>query len=421
MLRHLGYDSPTDWSFQNDQDNGERPSLPPTTKPVIVRSIMDTTDLIGWLFLKDQGNGERRHCVAECDYSRDEHSMLGKIVGAYKLDAKGMEVFQSLIGFLQLAVSLGRMDIATVVMAMSSFWAIPRQGHLESVKHIDAYISTKRHGATRLHADAKGFSPFGISYHNWMGTVFGDCKDDVLTAAPMATDRLVHKVHYVDEKCMHDMISSELVTGCTHLIKQMSEMAIDGSVCVAAKHCTEQIHGIRTLPQHAAVPLRDQEPIAANMAIVVHSNRWIIPAGTLKKQLGNKQVWNDRQLLSWPDDTMSTVVNRNKDKDEIMDSAEVAKKNKIEETANHTTSQMKKKMKIDRSRVEKGKLAVDETMEDEEVKLGNEVEKEKRLKYAKKVSIHFVSKGRGVSENKEDRARVKGTSDSTNVYPFLTV
>jgi hypothetical protein len=57
-------------------------------------------------------------------------------------------------------------------------------------------------------------------------------------------------------------------------------------------------------------------------------------------------------------------------------------------------------------------------MEQEEGKLGNEVVQEKRLKYAKKASIHFVSKGRGVSENKEDRALVKGTSDSTNVFPF---
>jgi hypothetical protein len=67
------------------------------------------------------------------------------------------------------------------------------------------------------------------------------------------------------------------------------------------------------------------------------------------------------------------------------------------------------------------KFIVDVTMEQEEGKLGNEAVQEKRLKYAKKASIHFVSKGRGVSENKEDRARVKGTSDSTNVYPFLTV
>jgi hypothetical protein len=39
--------------------NGERPSSSPTIKPVAVRSTIDTTDLVGWLFLKDQDNGER--------------------------------------------------------------------------------------------------------------------------------------------------------------------------------------------------------------------------------------------------------------------------------------------------------------------------------------------------------------------------
>jgi hypothetical protein len=37
------------------------------------------------------------------------------------LDQEGMERYQSLIGSLQWAVSLGHMDIATAVMTMSSF------------------------------------------------------------------------------------------------------------------------------------------------------------------------------------------------------------------------------------------------------------------------------------------------------------
>jgi hypothetical protein len=105
-------------------------------------------------------------------------------------------------------------------------------------------------------------------------------------------------------------------------------------------------------------------------------------------------------------------------KDDTMDPAEVAKKDKIGEMADHLTGQMEKKVEIDCSGVEKEKFKVDETMEDE---LGNEVVKEKSLKYAKKASVHFVSKGRGLSESKEDRARVKGNSDSTDVDPILTV
>jgi hypothetical protein len=42
--------------------------------------------------------------------------------------------FQSLIGAMQWAVSIGRLDIVTAVMSLSSFRAMPRRGHLERAK-----------------------------------------------------------------------------------------------------------------------------------------------------------------------------------------------------------------------------------------------------------------------------------------------
>jgi len=41
------------------------------------------------------------------------------------LDAEGIQQYQSLIGSLQWAISLGRFDIATAVMSMSSFRVLP--------------------------------------------------------------------------------------------------------------------------------------------------------------------------------------------------------------------------------------------------------------------------------------------------------
>jgi hypothetical protein len=48
--------------------------------------------------------------------------------------------FQSLIGAMQWAVSIGRLDIATAVMSLSSFHAMPRRGHLERAKQIYGYL-----------------------------------------------------------------------------------------------------------------------------------------------------------------------------------------------------------------------------------------------------------------------------------------
>jgi hypothetical protein len=48
--------------------------------------------------------------------------------------------FQSLIGAMQWAASIGRLDIVTAVMSLSSFCAMPRRGHLKRAKQIYGYL-----------------------------------------------------------------------------------------------------------------------------------------------------------------------------------------------------------------------------------------------------------------------------------------
>lgn len=52
------------------------------------------------------------------------------------LDDEGIKKYQTMIGSLQWAVSLGRFDIQTATMTMSRFRAAPRQGHLDRLKHM---------------------------------------------------------------------------------------------------------------------------------------------------------------------------------------------------------------------------------------------------------------------------------------------
>jgi hypothetical protein len=47
------------------------------------------------------------------------------------LDDEGISKYQSLIGVLQWAITLGRFDVGTAVMTMSGFRVAPRQGHLD--------------------------------------------------------------------------------------------------------------------------------------------------------------------------------------------------------------------------------------------------------------------------------------------------
>jgi hypothetical protein len=60
-----------------------------------------------------------------------EKGDLPKLDTLELLDETRVQQYQSLIGSLQWAISIGRFDVATAVMSPSSFWALPCQGHLE--------------------------------------------------------------------------------------------------------------------------------------------------------------------------------------------------------------------------------------------------------------------------------------------------
>ena len=49
------------------------------------------------------------------------------------LDMDGVNKYQSLIGALQWSISLGRFEVMTAIMTLSSFHVAPRQGHMDRI------------------------------------------------------------------------------------------------------------------------------------------------------------------------------------------------------------------------------------------------------------------------------------------------
>ena len=66
------------------------------------------------------------------------------------LSDDGIHRYQSHIGSIQWIVSIGRSDIQTGVMTMSSFRAAPREGHLDRVKRIFGYLAKFKHATVRV-------------------------------------------------------------------------------------------------------------------------------------------------------------------------------------------------------------------------------------------------------------------------------
>ena len=75
-----------------------------------------------------------------------------------ELDEDGKKKCQSLIGALQWAVTLGRIDITTAVMTISGFRVNPRVGHLERLKRIYGYLSKMDSATIRIRTDKPDYS-----------------------------------------------------------------------------------------------------------------------------------------------------------------------------------------------------------------------------------------------------------------------
>ena len=67
-----------------------------------------------------------------------------------ELDLEGIKQYQSLIGAMQWAIQIRKMDITTAVITMSGFRAAPKKGHLEHVKQIYRYLLKMQHAIIQI-------------------------------------------------------------------------------------------------------------------------------------------------------------------------------------------------------------------------------------------------------------------------------
>ena len=82
-----------------------------------------------------------------------------------ELNVDQASFYQSQIGVLHWCVELGRIDIITKVSALSSFLALPHEGHLEAVFHIFAYLECQH----------KACIVFNLNYPDIDMSVFKQC------------------------------------------------------------------------------------------------------------------------------------------------------------------------------------------------------------------------------------------------------
>jgi hypothetical protein len=112
------------------------------------------------------------------------------------LGEDNIQKYQSLIGAMQWAISIGRFDIAVHVMMMSSFKASPRHGHLERVKRMVRYLSKFRFAELHILTDEPNFSDIEVAEYDWGKSVYGNASKAVPKDAPEPLGKPVTMTHY---------------------------------------------------------------------------------------------------------------------------------------------------------------------------------------------------------------------------------
>jgi hypothetical protein len=270
------------------------------------------------------------------------------------LDEDDIIKYQSLIGVLQWAITLGRFDIGTSVMTMSGFRVAPRQGHLDRVRRICGFLAKMKHGFIRIRTEEPDYSSIPEQHYDWSRSVYGEVKELIPDDIPTPKGKRVISTSYVDANLYHDLVTGRSVTGVLHFVNQTPvhwftkkqatvETATYGSEFVAAKQAVEQIMALRMSLRYLGVevhgatylfgdngsvvtnssipesPLRKRhqalayhftrEAIAAKVVDFRHLPGTLNPADILSKHWGYAQIWPMlRTILFWSGDTSKLLL-----------------------------------------------------------------------------------------------------------------
>ena len=203
--------------------------------------------------------------------------------------------YMSLIGILRWMVELGRVDICLEVSMMSSHLALPREGHLNQLFNIFAYL--KKYHNTELVYDPSEpeVDKAKFEQRDWTSSEFGHIqgKEELPPNAPEPRGLGFTMTAKVDADHASDTVTRRSRTGFLVYLncslvhwfskKQTSvESSSFGSEFIAMKQCCEYLRGLRYKLRMMGIPVEGPAYIEGdNQSVLANTT---IPDSTLKKK-----------------------------------------------------------------------------------------------------------------------------------------
>ena len=137
------------------------------------------------------------------------------------LGSNEIQHYQSLIGAMQWAISIGCFDNVTVIMTVLSFCTMPCCGHLEHVKHIYGYLAKMKEADIHILTKEPDYSELGDTKDDWAKRVYGEMGERNSDDIPKPLGNWATLSHYFNANLLyHDMVTCHMVTGILHLIRR---------------------------------------------------------------------------------------------------------------------------------------------------------------------------------------------------------
>ncbi|KAI2501848.1 Reverse transcriptase (RNA-dependent DNA polymerase) [Fragilaria crotonensis] len=209
-----------------------------------------------------------------------------------ELDAQRLNYYQGLVGVLRWICKLGQVDILMPVSLMSRYLVSAREGHLQQLFHVFAYLkqydrSTMVFDDTEPSYDPRRFATQDRSKY------YPDAKEAIPENMPEPRGKPVMMTCFVDADHAGCQLTRRSHTGVILYINRAPiiwyskrqntvESSTFGSEFIAIKIAVELIEGLRYKLRMMGVPIEDPcNVFCDNEAVVKNSTR---PESTLKKK-----------------------------------------------------------------------------------------------------------------------------------------
>ena len=125
------------------------------------------------------------------------------------------QYYQSQVGVLQWMVEIGRIDMITEVSMLASHLAMPREGHLECIFHIFAYLKINHNSRMVFDPSYPGIDMSQFKKCDWK-SFYPEAKEAIPTNAPEPRGKEVDIRLYVDSDHAGDSTTRRSRSGCNN-------------------------------------------------------------------------------------------------------------------------------------------------------------------------------------------------------------